>query len=224
MRVKMEIEFDSMTEMQKWVALANPIQTATLPQVLQYATKKEQEEGASVLEPPHANGERLPLPEPNPLADAMAQSLNAAQAAAYQADIDAFNAQKGEQAQAQPVELAPLPVTPATAEAVRAQVEANAQQAVPPAPVAPTAPVTPAAPTPVAPTTTEPVNVQPTPVSGASYTMDQLALAGTQLVDAGKQAELPPLLKKYNVSALPELDPSMYAAFAADLRAMGARI
>lgn len=57
-----------------------------------------------------------------------------------------------------------------------------------------------------------------------SYTLDDLARAGTELVDAGRQAELPGLLGRFGVTSLPDLPQDRYAEFAAALREMGARI
>ena len=62
------------------------------------------------------------------------------------------------------------------------------------------------------------------PTTTVTYTMDQLAVAATQLMDAGRRDELIGLLAKYNVQALTALPKEMYGAFATDLRAMGARI
>lgn len=116
--------------------------------------------------------------------------------------------------------------------------------AVPAAPVAvaPTAPVVEPTQEPVAapaavpaPTAvpTEPVNVAPThvtpvapvaPTAVATYTTDGLARAAVSLVDAGRQAELISAMSKYGVVALPDLPADQYAAFAADLRALGVAI
>lgn len=120
------------------------------------------------------------------------------------------------------------------AEALAAPVEPVDEPVVP----APTAPVTPApaaptpvpvapTPAPVAPTpvpTVADAPVAPAPVSVASYSVDDLARAAVQLVDAGRQAEIMPLLQKYGVNALPDLAPEQTASFAADLRALGATI
>ena len=89
---------------------------------------------------------------------------------------------------------------------------------VPAVPVAPvqnptphTAPVAPPAPT--------------VPVAGApSYTIDQLAVAGAALVDAGKMEQLLALLAKYGVAAVTQLRPEQFGAFATELRALGAQI
>lgn len=72
-------------------------------------------------------------------------------------------------------------------------------------------------PAPVYPQTTVPVTEQ-------TYTMDQLAVAGTQLVDAGRMAELQSLLSEFGVAALTMLPKEHYGAFATRLRALGAKI
>jgi hypothetical protein len=88
-----------------------------------------------------------------------------------------------------------------------------------PAPAVPTvqAPVTPVAPT-------EPVAQPIVPTAAPQYTLEMIARAGTALVDAGKTAEVSALLAKYGADVLTALDPSLYGAIAADLRAMGAQI
>ena len=62
------------------------------------------------------------------------------------------------------------------------------------------------------------------PTSTASYTMDDLARAAMTLMDAGKQMDLQGLLARFGVTALPELPPVQYGAFATALREMGAQI
>ncbi|ELK38798.1 hypothetical protein D478_27826 [Brevibacillus agri BAB-2500] len=54
--------------------------------------------------------------------------------------------------------------------------------------------------------------------------MDQLAVAATQLVDAGRQAEVVQLLASFGVQALTALPKEHYGAFATQLRAMGAKL
>ena len=81
-----------------------------------------------------------------------------------------------------------------------------------------------------APTTTQPeptVEAAPTQAvstAAASYTLDDLARAGSELVDLGKQAELPGILAKFGIASLPELPQAQYADFALVLREMGAHI
>lgn len=62
------------------------------------------------------------------------------------------------------------------------------------------------------------------PTSAPSYTFDQLAVAATQLVDAGRREELVQLLHSFGVQALTALPKEMYGAFATKLREMGAKI
>ncbi|WP_330948874.1 hypothetical protein [Virgibacillus sp. MG-45] len=74
---------------------------------------------------------------------------------------------------------------------------------------------------------TQQPQVQPqqgVPTSATTYTMDQLAVAATQLMDAGKQQDLMSLLGQFNVQALTALPQEQYGAFATKLREMGAKI
>ena len=90
---------------------------------------------------------------------------------------------------------------------------APVQTAPTPAPVAAPAPApTPAAPAPAV------------PVTAPTYTLDQIAKAGANLVDAGKMEQLLALLTKYGVQAVTQLTPDQYGAFATELRALGAQI
>ncbi|MED1850319.1 hypothetical protein P4V33_01505 [Brevibacillus borstelensis] len=94
-----------------------------------------------------------------------------------------------------------------------AAASAPAVPVVPPAQAAPVAP--PAAPT------QAPTGV---PTAAQTYTLDQLAVAATQLVDAGRQAEVVQLLASFGVQALTALPKEHYGAFATQLRAMGAKL
>ena len=62
------------------------------------------------------------------------------------------------------------------------------------------------------------------PTTTPSYTSDQLALAATQLVDAGRIEEIRGLLAQFGIPALTMLPPDQYGAFATALRGMGAKI
>ncbi|MFA1819034.1 hypothetical protein ACDX78_02320 [Virgibacillus oceani] len=63
------------------------------------------------------------------------------------------------------------------------------------------------------------------PTSNPEYTFDQLAVAATQLMDAGKQNELLGLLNStFGVQALTELPKEQFGAFATKLRELGAKI
>jgi hypothetical protein len=62
------------------------------------------------------------------------------------------------------------------------------------------------------------------PTAVQTYTMEQLAVAATQLVDAGRRTELVALLALFGVQALTSLPKEMYGAFATQLRAWGAKI
>jgi len=62
------------------------------------------------------------------------------------------------------------------------------------------------------------------PTAPQTYTLEQLAVAGTQLVDQGRRAELVGLLTKFGADALTSLAKEYYGAFATELRQMGARL
>lgn len=62
------------------------------------------------------------------------------------------------------------------------------------------------------------------PVTENTYTIEQLAVAATALVDAGKREALVALLNNYGVNALTTLPKEKYGAFATSLREMGAKI
>lgn len=87
------------------------------------------------------------------------------------------------------------------------------------------------APTQQAPVQTAPVQqpmnqapVQTVPTTAQTYTMEQLAVAATQLVDAQRRNELVALLAQFGVQALTALPKERYGEFATQLRALGARI
>jgi ATP phosphoribosyltransferase len=71
---------------------------------------------------------------------------------------------------------------------------------------------------------TQQTQPQGVPTTAPSYTMDQLAVASTQLVDAGRREELLQLLSSFGASALMQLPKEQYGAFATKLREMGAKI
>lgn len=62
------------------------------------------------------------------------------------------------------------------------------------------------------------------PTSTTTYTVDQLAVAATTLVDSGKLAELQQLLSRFNVQALTQLPQDKYGEFATELRGLGGKI
>lgn len=70
----------------------------------------------------------------------------------------------------------------------------------------------------------QPMPQQPVPTSQTSYSMDQLAVAATQLMDAGKREQLMQLLATFGVQALTTLPQEQYGAFATKLRELGANI
>lgn len=81
-------------------------------------------------------------------------------------------------------------------------------------------------PAPVAPAPTPEPTPEPAPVAVAepAYTQAQIARAGAELVDMGKQPELPGLMARFGISSLADLAPDKYNEFAVALREMGARI
>lgn len=70
----------------------------------------------------------------------------------------------------------------------------------------------------------QPAQPSSVPTAVQNYTMDQLAVAATQLMDAGHKDKLINLLSKFGVQALTMLPKEQYGAFATELRAMGAKI
>ena len=62
------------------------------------------------------------------------------------------------------------------------------------------------------------------PTQQVTYTQEDLALAATQLVDAGNLQQIQELLAKFGVQALTLLPKEQYGAFATELRNMGAKI
>lgn len=84
----------------------------------------------------------------------------------------------------------------------------------------------PAAPTaPAANTTTPTTPAQTAPtVPAESYTLEALSRAGAALIDDGKMPQLLALLGKYGVQAVTQLPKEAYTAFAAELKALGARL
>lgn len=79
-------------------------------------------------------------------------------------------------------------------------------------------------PAPVAAPAPAPAPAPAVPVTAPTYTLDQIAKAGANLVDAGKMEQLLALLTKYGVQAVTQLTPDQYGAFATELRALGAQI
>lgn len=59
---------------------------------------------------------------------------------------------------------------------------------------------------------------------GRTYTHDELAVAATGLLDAGKGREVMDLLQQFGVPSLVQLQPDRYGAFATALRGLGAKI
>lgn len=57
-----------------------------------------------------------------------------------------------------------------------------------------------------------------------NYTLDDLSRAGAALIDQDKMPQLLDLLKKFNVQAVTQLNPSVYPAFVEELKALGAQL
>lgn len=70
----------------------------------------------------------------------------------------------------------------------------------------------------------QPMPQQSVPTSQTAYSMDQLAVAATQLMDTGKRDQLMQLLATFGVQALTALPQEQYGAFATKLRELGANI
>ena len=112
-------------------------------------------------------------------------------------------------------------------EANDAEAEPATVSAAPATVSAPSAPVQAApalAAVPVATAPPAPAPVPTVPTAAQTYTQDQLALAASGLVDAGRMTELQQLLASFNVQALTQLPKEHYGAFATKLREMGAKI
>lgn len=89
----------------------------------------------------------------------------------------------------------------------------------------------PAQPMPPAPPQPQPAPAAPTqpaaaslPTSAHAYTMDQLAVAATSIIDSGRRQTVVDLLAQYGVSALIALPKEHYGAFATQLRGLGAKL
>ncbi len=62
------------------------------------------------------------------------------------------------------------------------------------------------------------------PTAAHVYNLEQLAVAATPLIDAGRQHELVALLAQFGVQALTQLPKERYGEFATALRQLGAKI
>lgn len=69
-----------------------------------------------------------------------------------------------------------------------------------------------------------PAQVTAVPTTPQSFSLEQLAVAATQINDAGRRNELVALINSFGVQSLTALPKEMYGAFATQLRAMGAKI
>lgn len=130
-----------------------------------------------------------------------------------------------------PVDPAPVqPQQPAPVPPTQPTPQVPVQQPVQPAPQVPVQQPQPVPPTqPVQPQPTSQAPVQPAPQAPVAtntpqYTLEDLARAAVPLQDAGRGQDLMALLQKYGVMSMTQLDPSVFGAFATDLRALGAQI
>lgn len=95
------------------------------------------------------------------------------------------------------------------------------------APVATTVPSTPPVqpvPTTQATPTAPPVNPVPTATATPTYTMEQLAVAATGLIDAGKMQDVQNTLASLGTQTLMDLPQEKYGEFASAIKAIGAVI
>lgn len=128
-----------------------------------------------------------------------------------------------------PVDPAPVQ-QPAPVQPQQPTPQVPVQQPVQPAPQVPVQQPQPVPPTqPVQPQPTSQAPVQPAPQAPVAtntpqYTLEDLARAAVPLQDAGRGQDLMALLQKYGVMSMTQLDPSVFGAFATDLRALGAQI
>ncbi len=122
---------------------------------------------------------------------------------------------------ASPSNFAPPPVAPPQYPAAQMQT-APVQTAMPPAAQYPPSAQYP--PTQYQPQTAPPATGMPPAAPAPTYTLDQLSVAATPLLDNGRQHELTALLQSFGVVSLTTLPPEQYGAFALALRSMGAQI
>lgn len=130
-----------------------------------------------------------------------------------------------------PVDPAPVqPQQPTPVPPTQPTPQVPVQQPVQPAPQVPVQQPQSVPPTqPVQPQPTSQAPVQPAPQAPVAtntpqYTLEDLARAAVPLQDAGRGQDLMALLQKYGVMSMTQLDPSVFGAFATDLRALGAQI
>jgi|LGVE01.1.fsa_nt_gb hypothetical protein len=64
----------------------------------------------------------------------------------------------------------------------------------------------------------------PVPTTEVNYNFDQLAVAASSLMDAGRMADIQALLSRYSAPSLTQLQKEQYGAFANELRRMGAKL
>lgn len=69
-----------------------------------------------------------------------------------------------------------------------------------------------------------PISQQAVPTTPTTYTMEQLAVASSQLMDMGKRNELLQLLSMFGVQTLTALPQEQYGTYAMKLRELGVNI
>lgn len=115
-----------------------------------------------------------------------------------------------------PVQAQPAAVTPMAQPSVTAQVPVTPTQQ-------PQIPVIPMQGTAPAPQTVTPTPPIPTTAVPATHTMDELAVAASQMLNMGKQNRLHEILHGFGVSSLMELPQEKYCAFAGCLKSEGVK-
>jgi hypothetical protein len=93
-----------------------------------------------------------------------------------------------------------------------------------PPPVQAPQPVAPTVPTQQAPVQAPQAPQAPVQTQVPTYTQQDLALAATQLMDSGKQADVLNLIASFGVQALTQLPQEQFGNFATALRTLGAKI
>lgn len=116
-------------------------------------------------------------------------------------------------------------VTPAVQQAVAPTATTTTVPSTPPVQNIQPVPTTQTTPTaPVAQNTTSTVNPVPTATATPTYTMEQLAVAATGLIDAGKMQDVQNTLASLGAQTLMDLPQEKYGEFASAIKAIGAVI
>ncbi len=119
----------------------------------------------------------------------------------------------------------PMPAVPTPGPAPVPMPTAPATTAIQTPPVASTPVLPPAAPATTATTAVQAPSAAPAPVpTTPAITLEAISVAGSSLIDAGKMDDVMALIARYGVQTITQLKESDYPAFAAELRALGAKI